>query len=79
MNDFNRCSNPQKHNPLKGISKLSRCEIIALVSSASLLLSEGLDDEDMDMLGSLLASIGDMISTFGAIADSECEQENEEA
>jgi hypothetical protein len=56
-------------NCLKGISKLNRCEIIALTNSAAVLLSSGLDEDDMDMLGNVVSAIGSLISTFAAIEE----------
>jgi hypothetical protein len=57
------------NNCLKGIGKLNKCEIIALSNSVSLLLSEGLDGDDLDMLGNLLSTIGSILSTFAVISD----------
>ncbi|MCL2754538.1 MAG: hypothetical protein FWD35_02320 [Oscillospiraceae bacterium] len=54
-------------NPFRGISCMSRCEILALTSALSLALAEGLEDEDMEMLGNLLSTVGSMIATFGSI------------
>jgi hypothetical protein len=59
----------KRGNPLKGIGKLNRCEILALINSVSMILSEGLDEEDMEMLGGLLSTIGDTISVFAAVAN----------
>jgi hypothetical protein len=58
-------------NPLKGISKLSRCEILALISSVSMILSEGLDDDDLAMLSVLLNALGDTVGAFGAIKEND--------
>jgi hypothetical protein len=52
-----------------GISKLNRCEILALTNAVSMLLADGLDDDDLNMLGNLLSAIGGIIATFGAIAE----------
>ena len=54
-------------NCFKGISRLNRCEILALTDAVSVLLSDGLDEDDMNMLGNLLAAIGGVISTFASI------------
>ena len=50
-----------------GISSLSRCEIIVLTDSLSLALSEGLNNDDLNTLGNLLASISSVIMTFAAL------------
>jgi len=55
------------NNCLKGISKLSRCEILAFINSVSMILSDGLDTEDLSMLGTLFNAVGDTISAFSAI------------
>ncbi|MCL1903259.1 MAG: hypothetical protein FWF94_02435 [Oscillospiraceae bacterium] len=57
------------HNRLKGISNLNRCEIIALTNSVALILADGLDNDDLTMLGSILNAIADTISAFGAIKE----------
>jgi hypothetical protein len=56
-------------NCFKGIGKLNRCEIIALTNSAAVLLSDGLEEDDLDMLGNIISTIGSIISTFAAISD----------
>ena len=57
-----------RQNCLKGISKLNRCEIIALTNSVAVILSEGLSDDDTDMLGNILSTIGSLLSTFASIS-----------
>ena len=51
-----------------GISKLDRCEILALTDSISLALAEGLNSDDQNMLGNLLVTIGSVIMTFASSA-----------
>jgi len=58
-----------EHNCLKGISRLNRCEILALTDAVSVILSEGLDNDDLNMLGNLLATIASVISTFASIEE----------
>lgn len=53
---------------------MNRCEILALVDAVSLLLAEGLSDEDLDMLGNVLSTIGSFISTFSTIVCDETEE-----
>ena len=50
-----------------GISKLDRCEIIALTNALSAALAEGLDMDDLNMLGNILATIGSVLMTFGSV------------
>jgi len=50
------------------ISKLDRCEIIALTNALSVALAEGLDMDDLNMLGNILATIGSFLMTFGSIS-----------
>jgi len=64
-----------KNNPLHGISCLSRCEILALSNAAALALASDLNDEDLDMLGNIISTIGSILSTFSAIC---CENEEKE-
>jgi len=59
------------YNCFKGISKLGRCEILTLTNAVSVLLAEGLDDEDLDMLGNLLSAIGGVLSTFALVEEAQ--------
>ena len=54
-------------NCFTGISKLHKCEILALVNALALALSEGLDEEDLETLGNLLTTIGDTIALFASV------------
>ena len=65
------------NNCFTGISKLNRCEILTIINSLSILLSEGLEEEDLDMLGSILSTLGDIISTFAVIAPEATASEEE--
>ena len=53
-------------NVFQGISQINRGEIIALADVLSLALSEGLDSDDQNMLGSLLTVVGDLITAFAS-------------
>jgi len=53
-----------------GISKLNRCEISALTVALALALSEGLDIDDINTLGNLLAAVGALMMTFGSLKNS---------
>ena len=55
---------------------MNRCEILALTNSLSILLSEGLDNDDLNMLGNLLSAVGSVIATFGSIDTHESPQNN---
>jgi len=57
---------------LSGISSLNKCEIITLSDSISVALSEGLDNDDLSMLGNLLMSIGSNIVTYASIKPKSC-------
>ncbi|MCL2718776.1 MAG: hypothetical protein FWE14_08375 [Lachnospiraceae bacterium] len=56
-----------KCNYFKGISQLERCEILALINSIAMIMSEGLDESDLSMMGTLFNAIGDTISAFAAM------------
>ncbi|MCL2634074.1 MAG: hypothetical protein FWD34_06120 [Oscillospiraceae bacterium] len=63
-----------KCNCLKGISRLNKCEILGITDAASMLLSEGLDNDDLNMLGNLLIAIGSVIVTFASIQEKKDEK-----
>ena len=50
-----------------GISKLSRCELLTLTNTLSIALSKELNQDDLNVLGNLVVSIGSIILTFGAL------------
>ena len=56
-------------NCLKGISRLSRCEVLAVINSLTMILSQGLDKDDLAALGSLLTALGDTISVFASLQE----------
>jgi hypothetical protein len=41
------------------------------MNTLSVVLSEGLDEEDMNVLGGLLSAVGDSISLFASLGDSD--------
>ena|GEM_PF-1704543 len=57
------------NNRLSGISKLSRCELLALVNATALALADGLEEDDLDTLGSFLSSVGDLIGMFASLCE----------
>lgn len=59
---------------LKGINKLSMCELASIASASALLLSQGKCEEELETLGNLVASIGSLIMTFASTA---CPCEND--
>jgi len=63
---------------LSGISSLNKCSQLALINSLSLVLSEGLDNDDLNMLGNILATIGSVLMTFGSISDKNEEKTEKE-
>ena len=50
-----------------GISSINKCDIIAIIDSTSIALSEGLDSDDLNMLGNLIVAIGSNIMTFALV------------
>jgi len=56
---------------LSGISKLNRAEILALANAFTLVLSEGLDDQDLNTAGNLLMTIGSLIVTFPSLGEND--------
>ena len=54
-----------------GISLLNKCEITALTVVLSLALSEGLDTDDLNALGNLLATVGSFLNTYGSLQPDE--------
>ena len=51
----------------KGISLLSRCDVLALTDALSLALTDGLNVNDLNTLGNLLMTVGSFMTTFGAL------------
>jgi hypothetical protein len=60
-------NNCNKSSCFIGISKLNKCEILALINAVSLALTQGLEEEDTEILGGILTSIGDTISLIAAV------------
>jgi len=50
-----------------GISSLDKCQILAAVNSVSSLLSKDLNNDDLDMLGNILATIGNILMAFACV------------
>jgi hypothetical protein len=50
-----------------------------LTNSVAVLLSDGLDSEDADMLGNIVSTIGSLISTFAAVEDSNQRDEGDDS
>ena len=59
-----------KTNNFKGISKLNRCELLAIINAAVMLFSEGLEYDDLATLGGLFTAIGDTLSVFASVKQS---------
>lgn len=51
-----------------GISSLSRCEVLALTNALSVAFSDGLSNEDLNALGTLLVAISSIILAFAALS-----------
>ena len=60
-----------------GISSLNKCQSLAVINSVSLLLAEGLNADDLNMLGNILATVGSVLMTFGGVNDKQDEQNKE--
>jgi len=54
-----------------GVSKMSACEILALINALAVALSDDLSNEDINALGNLIVSIGSVMLTIGALTDEE--------
>ena len=52
-----------------GIGSLDKGEIVAVVNAASLVLAEGLNNDDLNMLGNILATVGSVLMTFASVND----------
>ena len=50
-----------------GISSLNRCEILALIDSFSLALSDGLNAEDLNATGNFLVAVGSVMLTYATL------------
>jgi hypothetical protein len=60
----------------KGISLLNRCEILALVDSVSLALSDDLSQDDLNALGNLIVTIGSTMLTFATLSTDQSSKES---
>ena len=65
-------------SPFSGISLLSRFEVLAITDALSLALAEGLNSDDLNTLGNVLATVGSVLMTFDALAQENNDQKNQE-
>ena len=61
-----------------GISSLNKCETLAGINTVTALLSKDLSNDDLNMLGNILVSIGSILMTFGSINDKQDNQKTDE-
>lgn len=52
----------------KGISSLNKYEILALIDTVSLALSDDLSQDDLNALGNVIVAIGSAMLTFAALS-----------
>ena len=53
----------------QGIGNLNRCEMLALINAATVILTESLDDGDLNSMGNFFTAIGANITALAAIQE----------